>query len=311
MNKNARKLIPAVAMLLVSASMLSTASYAWFSMNNKVTAGKMNVNVVTPGDFQISNSYNGTFANSAVAVNSAAINIAPVSSATGIDGSFFAAYSNTVAPEGGLSTEDTDIVAVDNTTISGVFGSTAQAYVDYSFYVKTTSSTPKSITLDTAATGFASKTNLNESAAINALRFAFFISEGVDAQSVSDSNPKASTTIKATKGNIWSGKVNTNADNGAKKGTEETTLKDKAIAFKAAKPKDTGVTTDTEMTYYDLVNSYTSASEIVQVESNKVYNIIIRVWLEGESSNCVVTNLDTAGYKLDIVFVADEVSAGT
>ena len=29
MNKNARKLIPAVAMLLVSASMLSTASYAY------------------------------------------------------------------------------------------------------------------------------------------------------------------------------------------------------------------------------------------------------------------------------------------
>ena len=54
MNKNARKLIPAVAMLLVSASMLSTASYAWFSMNNKVTAGGMNVNVVTPGDLMIS-----------------------------------------------------------------------------------------------------------------------------------------------------------------------------------------------------------------------------------------------------------------
>ena len=55
MNKNARKLIPAVAMLLVSASMLSTASYAWFSMNNKVTANGMKVDIVAPGSIEISN----------------------------------------------------------------------------------------------------------------------------------------------------------------------------------------------------------------------------------------------------------------
>ena len=39
--KNTRKLIPAVVMLLVSAVLMSTASFAWFSMNKQVTATGM------------------------------------------------------------------------------------------------------------------------------------------------------------------------------------------------------------------------------------------------------------------------------
>lgn len=41
--KKFRKLIPALALLLVSAVLMSTASYAWFSMNNKVTVTGMEV----------------------------------------------------------------------------------------------------------------------------------------------------------------------------------------------------------------------------------------------------------------------------
>ena len=41
--KKMRKLIPALAMLLVSAVMMSTASFAWFSMNTSVTASGMSV----------------------------------------------------------------------------------------------------------------------------------------------------------------------------------------------------------------------------------------------------------------------------
>ena len=39
--KKMRKLLPALAMLLVSAVMMSTASYAWFAMNNTVSASGM------------------------------------------------------------------------------------------------------------------------------------------------------------------------------------------------------------------------------------------------------------------------------
>lgn len=41
--KKTRKLIPALAMLLISAVMLSTASFAWFATNKEVSANKMTV----------------------------------------------------------------------------------------------------------------------------------------------------------------------------------------------------------------------------------------------------------------------------
>ncbi len=41
--KNTKKIIPALAMLLVSALMLTTASFAWFAMNSTTTASGMDV----------------------------------------------------------------------------------------------------------------------------------------------------------------------------------------------------------------------------------------------------------------------------
>ena len=41
--KMTRKLIPAIAMLLISAVMMSTASFAWFSMNTSVSASGMQI----------------------------------------------------------------------------------------------------------------------------------------------------------------------------------------------------------------------------------------------------------------------------
>ncbi|MBO7303924.1 MAG: hypothetical protein J6V09_01710 [Clostridia bacterium] len=51
--KNTRKLIPAVVMLLVSAVLMSTASFAWFSMNQQVTATGMDVTATTPASLEI------------------------------------------------------------------------------------------------------------------------------------------------------------------------------------------------------------------------------------------------------------------
>ncbi len=49
--KKMRKLLPALAMLLVSAVMMSTASYAWFAMNTNVTAKGMTVNAKSNDTF--------------------------------------------------------------------------------------------------------------------------------------------------------------------------------------------------------------------------------------------------------------------
>ena len=53
--KKMRRLIPAIAMLLVSAVMLSTASFAWFTMSTEATAGGMNVQAKADGSLVIDN----------------------------------------------------------------------------------------------------------------------------------------------------------------------------------------------------------------------------------------------------------------
>jgi hypothetical protein len=51
--KNTRKLIPAIAMLVVSAVMLTTASYAWFTMSTQATAEGMKVKAVASSSLLI------------------------------------------------------------------------------------------------------------------------------------------------------------------------------------------------------------------------------------------------------------------
>ena len=46
-----KTILPALAMLIVAAVMLSTASYAWFAMSNTATASDMKVNIKTDSSF--------------------------------------------------------------------------------------------------------------------------------------------------------------------------------------------------------------------------------------------------------------------
>lgn len=50
-----KKIIPALCMLLISAMLMGTSTYAWFSMNNTVTAQGMKVQAVTSGGLFINN----------------------------------------------------------------------------------------------------------------------------------------------------------------------------------------------------------------------------------------------------------------
>ena len=52
--KKMRKLIPAFAMLMVAAIMMTTASFAWFTMNEQVTATGMNIQAQASGSLVIS-----------------------------------------------------------------------------------------------------------------------------------------------------------------------------------------------------------------------------------------------------------------
>lgn len=64
---NFKKLIPAAGMLAVSATMLATSTYAWFSMNTQVTATGMMVKAQAEGGIVISNSQKSAWAAEATA----------------------------------------------------------------------------------------------------------------------------------------------------------------------------------------------------------------------------------------------------
>ena len=72
-----KKLIPAFALLLVSAVLLSTASFAWFSMNRTVTATNMQVKAKAEAGLVISNAADGTYNISASSVKSTVAELKP------------------------------------------------------------------------------------------------------------------------------------------------------------------------------------------------------------------------------------------
>ena len=86
--KNTRKLIPALAMLLVSAVMMSTASFAWFSMNSKVTVSSMTVKATASKNLLISDQAEGSYAAS-LALTTTATTMVPTSTAATTTSDFF------------------------------------------------------------------------------------------------------------------------------------------------------------------------------------------------------------------------------
>ena len=72
--KKMRKLIPALAMLLVSAVMMSTASFAWFSMNTTVTADGMSITAKNDSKYLQIIKAGDSFDNEAAQTSATAVN---------------------------------------------------------------------------------------------------------------------------------------------------------------------------------------------------------------------------------------------
>jgi hypothetical protein len=68
-----KKIFSAAAMLAVSASMLATSTYAWFSMNTNVTATGMSVQAKAEGGIVIANANGTPWSNTASAVTASAV----------------------------------------------------------------------------------------------------------------------------------------------------------------------------------------------------------------------------------------------
>jgi len=68
-NSAVKKLIPAAGMLALSASMLATSTYAWFSMNKTVTATGISMTATVPNQLLIKGSASGAAYKAAIAFN--------------------------------------------------------------------------------------------------------------------------------------------------------------------------------------------------------------------------------------------------
>ncbi len=77
-----KKIIPALALLLISAVVMSTASFAWFSMNTSVTASGMSVKAQSTGGLAIA-SYTGNVGKTATAPAATAFSTSADASASG------------------------------------------------------------------------------------------------------------------------------------------------------------------------------------------------------------------------------------
>ena len=129
--KATRKLIPALALLLVSAVLLSTASYAWFTTNSAVDAN-MTVSVSAPNTLLISETENGTYGTS-VTFAPATSGIYPCSTTDGIK--FYHIGTSTAKLDGtikyGTQAEFEAAVADDTAVIGDTFIATTGKVLRY------------------------------------------------------------------------------------------------------------------------------------------------------------------------------------
>lgn len=127
--KFTRKLIPAFAMLLLSAVLMSTASFAWFSVNTQVTAQGMNVKAKAEAGLSIASAPAGTYgidANSATAT----AELKP-GSTSDLENWYHSTSTSTSQPNTGAAYE----AATEDTH-----------YVKHSFYIRSTAAEALSFT---------------------------------------------------------------------------------------------------------------------------------------------------------------------
>lgn len=297
------KIVSAAAMLAVSASMLGTSTYAWFTMNTQVTVTGMSMKTVVDSNLQIDNAAptNGggwsagsfatndsTFANSITQTISNEV-LVPVSTVDGY-GYWFTDPTN-VKGNGDATTD-----AYTEYTLAGLkgkYGTTVtHGYLDYHFVLKATNTT------DTA-----------QKIVLNKLKMTY------------TPGTSETDTDKAWRVAILGKEFTTAAVNGAK------TLPDIATGNASVTKIYTpaGATNFTPGEAVDSTNgtaavTYSSAvgdSEIFTVNANstKYYEVVMRVWLEGEDTTCytgLFNDLQNGAWALEAGFkLAADGTAGS
>ena len=119
------KLIPALCMLLISAMLVGTSTYAWFSMNTQVTATGMQVKAVAEDGILISNADKASWTNSATAKVTTAV-LVPVSTA----GTATPAWAHATSTNADDAQANQEVAKYTDLTLNWTNTNAGEGYVD-------------------------------------------------------------------------------------------------------------------------------------------------------------------------------------
>lgn len=283
-----KKLIPALCMFLVAASLLATSTYAWFSMNTKVTVTGMEVKTKVGDNLFITND---TLTSNSTITADASYKLNEVKTVSGllepvssIDGkNFWYTLPSNVNASGDANNE-AYTQYTDDTSFATANGITSSiAYVDYVFQMKA---------VNTSTTGAATLV-LNElkltyggtADTSKAWRVALFV-EPLD------------TVVNSTK------VATTKAPAGALTAITPLIFTPASAANFTDGEAVNSATGTAAVTY---VSDTTSAKWTVATDTTAYFKVVARLWLEGEDKTC---NNDTFvqltdEWALDLAFTLD------
>ncbi|MBO4594874.1 MAG: hypothetical protein J5697_04155 [Clostridia bacterium] len=308
MKRSLRKLIPTFVMLVITAALLGTSTFAWFSMNNKVSVTGMEVKTRVSSNITIaplaSDAKEGNtdtaYINSLDQTRTGVLE--PVSTINGIN-YYYTATSNVDAEGDAIEEEYTAYgeatslanASAGKTNYDAAFqtnygvetpitsSNVVYGYIDYVFYLKATNT-------DAAARNvYMDKCNLlytGMTTTVKAWRVGMFV-QTVDAETAAAS-AIASTDLKT----ILTIADATNQEPGKAVNSTSTTA---ALAYGAG-----GSTT----TYNPAATVATSLAS----GTTQRYKITIRLWLEGEDTECTTDTFAAlnADWRLDLGFTIGE-----
>lgn len=183
-----RRMIPAIAMLAISAVVLSTASYAWFTMSRSVTASGITLKAVAPTNLLISDKADGSFTEEAkLTMNFGDYKLIPASSADGLN--FYTPNQIKSASNGAPVAETKFSKATDALT-----NAQSGYYADFKLWLKTTGEEDVDVTVAQLLSTIKDKTGTLSGAA----RFAVLNGDGTalltaDTKNVYATNAGATT----------------------------------------------------------------------------------------------------------------------
>lgn len=336
-----KKLIPAVAMLTTSAVMLSTATYAWFTMNKTAEVKGLEMAATAGGGLEISlgnigNGQLGTISTptmddiswkSVVNVGEYYDKISKIKPASTVDGNniYYADDDNITA--GGKVVQNSAVVAKaayatdkvnmtirtdynadGNLSVSTSAGANAGRFVDIPMWVRTTNKAETKIncevTISDGNTNTSDGTELQKAVRVSVI-------------------PLTNANVKSTNGDVTALEI-TGADNYNANGVRiygltfdsyRGTNADSPKGIKAVKAKDVTYDSDTvlgEVTANrtKITDDSTDAANVftlvaAETDSYSVESFVVRVWLEGESIYCNDANA-AQDWNIQLNFTTDD-----